>query len=40
MKGTEMLKQASQKLKKLSNEDNFIYNGYIEGNNIMSGDPM
>ena len=38
MKGTEMLKQASQKLKKLSNEDNFIYNGYIEGNNIMSGD--
>ena len=38
MKGTEMLKKASQKLKSLSGEDNFIYNGYIEGNNIMSGD--
>ncbi len=38
MKGTEMLKSASKKLKILSNEDNFIYKGYIEGNNIMSGD--
>ncbi len=38
IKGTEMLKKASQKLKDLSNDDNFIYNGYIEGNNIMSGD--
>ncbi len=37
MKGTEMLKVASNKLKKLSSEDNFIYNGYIEGNDIMSG---
>ena len=37
MKGTEMLKVASSKLKKLSSEDNFIYNGYIEGNDIMSG---
>ncbi len=37
MKGTEMLKNTSIKLKKLSNEDNFIYNGYIEGNDIMSG---
>ena len=33
-----MLKSASKRLKDLSNEDNFIYNGYIEGNNIMSGD--
>ena len=38
IKGTEMLKTASKKLKDLSNEDNFIYKGYIEGNNIMSGD--
>ena len=37
MKGTEMLKNASLKLKDLSNEENFIYNGYIEGNDIMSG---
>jgi len=38
IKGTEMLKSASKKLKDLSNEDNFIYKGYVEGNNIMSGD--
>ena len=38
IKGTEMLKIASKRLKDLSNEDNFIYNGYIEGNNIMSGE--
>ena len=37
IKGTEMLKIASKKLRDLSSEDNFIYNGYIEGNNIMSG---
>tara|TARA_A100001015_G_scaffold255683_1_gene297277 strand:- start:3051 stop:4085 length:1035 start_codon:yes stop_codon:yes gene_type:complete len=37
MKGTEMLKLAAKKLKNLSNENNFIYDGYIEGNNIMSG---
>ena len=37
MKGTEILKMASAKLKDLSDEDNFIYNGYIEGNEIMSG---
>ena len=37
IKGTEMLKIASKRLKDLSNEDNFIYNGYIEGNNIMTG---
>ena len=38
IKGTEMLKNASKRLKDLSNENNFIYKGYIEGNNIMSGD--
>ncbi|MDA7715169.1 phosphate acyltransferase PlsX [Pelagibacteraceae bacterium] len=38
IKGTEMLKAAYKKLKDLSSEDNFIFNGYIEGNNIMSGD--
>ena len=37
IKGTEILKKASKKLKDLSSEDNFIYNGYIEGNDIMSG---
>ena len=38
IKGTEMLKKASQRLKELSNDDNFIYKGYIEGNNIMNGE--
>ena len=33
-----MLKVASKRLRELSSEDNFIYNGYIEGNNIMSGE--
>ena len=36
IKGTELLKNTSKKLKILSNK-NFIYNGYIEGNEIMSG---
>ena len=38
IKGTEMLKTASKRLRDLSNEENFIYKGYIEGNNIMEGD--
>ena len=38
IKGTEILKNASKRLRELSNEDNFIYKGYVEGNNIMSGD--
>ena len=38
IKGTEILKSASKRLKHLSNEENFIYNGYIEGNNIMRGE--
>jgi len=37
IKGTEVLKKTSKKLKELSNEDNFKFNGYVEGNNIMSG---
>ena len=37
IKGTEALKIASGRLKELSNEDNFLYNGYIEGNEIMNG---
>ncbi len=37
IKGTEMLKVASKRLRGLSNEENFIYQGYIEGNDIMSG---
>ena len=32
-----MLKSASKKLQDLSNLDYFVYKGYIEGNNIMSG---
>ena len=38
IKGTELLKGASKRLKDLSSEENFIYKGYVEGNNIMSGD--
>ena len=38
IKGTEMLKTASKRLRELSSNENFIYKGYIEGNNIMSGD--
>ena len=38
IKGTDMLKSAYKKLKNLSNEDNFLFKGYIEGNNIMSGE--
>ena len=37
IKGTEMLKVASKRLKHLSDKENFTYNGYIEGNDIMSG---
>ena len=38
IKGTELLKSASKRLKVLSSEENFIYKGYVEGNNIMSGE--
>ena len=32
-----MLKKAYSKLTELSNENNFIFNGYIEGNDLMEG---
>ena len=38
IKGTELLKTANKRLISLSNENNFIYNGYIEGNKLMSGE--
>ena len=38
IKGTEVLRTTSKKLKNLSSEENFIYKGYIEGNEIMKGD--
>ena len=38
MKGTETLKKAFKKLNSLSNENNFIFKGYIEGNKIMDGE--
>ena len=38
IKGTELLKATSKRLKNLSSDENFIYKGYVEGNNIMSGD--
>ena len=38
IKGTEILKNAFKKLNGLSSENNFKFNGYIEGNKIMSGD--
>ena len=38
IKGTEILKKTFKKLSELSNENNFLFNGYIEGNKIMDGD--
>ena len=38
IKGTEILKKTHSELKKLSNEENFIFKGYIEGNKIMDGE--
>ena len=37
IKGTEILKKAYLKLKDLSSENNFLFNGYIEGNELMDG---
>jgi glycerol-3-phosphate acyltransferase PlsX len=37
IKGTDILKTTSKRLKDLSSKDNFIYSGYIEGNSIMNG---
>ena len=38
IKGTETLKKAFSKLKNLSNDNNFIFKGYIEGNKLMDGE--
>ena len=38
IKGTDVLKNAFKRLSSLSSENNFQFNGYIEGNKIMSGD--
>ena len=38
IKGTELLKNTYKKLNDLSDENNFIFNGYIEGNKIMDGE--
>ena len=38
IKGTEILKKTFSELKKLSNDSNFIFKGYIEGNKIMNGE--
>ncbi|MAV62006.1 MAG: phosphate acyltransferase [Candidatus Pelagibacter sp.] len=38
IKGTEVLKKAYLKLKDLSSDKNFIFNGYIEGNKLMEGE--
>ena len=38
IKGTETLKKTFKRLSNLSGENNFLFKGYIEGNQIMSGD--
>ncbi len=38
IKGTEILKKAYSKLKELSNDNNFLFEGYIEGNKLMEGE--
>ena len=38
IKGTESIKKAYSELKILSKKNNFLFNGYIEGNKIMDGD--
>ncbi len=37
IKGTETLKKTFKKLSDLSNDNNFIFKGYVEGNKIMDG---
>ena len=37
IKGTDVLKKTFKRLKTLSNDNNFIFNGYIEGNKLMNG---
>ncbi len=38
IKGTETLKKTFKRLSNLSGENNFLFKGYIEGNQIMSGE--
>ena len=38
IKGTEMIKKAYSKLKEISKNEDFDFNGYIEGNKITDGD--
>lgn len=38
IKGTEILKKTYSKLKESKEGNNFIFNGYIEGNRLMDGD--
>ncbi len=38
IKGTEVLKKTYSELKKLDQKNNFIFNGYIEGNKLMEGE--
>ena len=38
IKGTETIKKAFIKLKEISNNEDFEFNGYIEGNKIPDGD--
>jgi len=38
IKGTETLKNTYKKLSNLSNENNFLFKGYSEGNTIMNGE--
>tara|TARA_B100001029_G_C15057697_1_gene455740 strand:- start:2536 stop:3201 length:666 start_codon:yes stop_codon:yes gene_type:complete len=38
IKGTEMHKKAYSQLKGLSGDNNFLFQGYIEGNELMDGD--
>ena len=38
IKGTEILKKAYSRLSDLSNENNFLFKGYIEGNELMEGE--
>ena len=37
IKGTEILKKSYSILKKISKKENFLFNGYIEGNELMEG---
>jgi len=38
IKGTDVLKKTYASLKNLSDENNFLFNGYIEGNKLMEGE--